>query len=983
MTKILSKASGFLALLGALLTLAFMFVAFNASGARVSSPSDIAGLELWLDALEECRGVADGTATAQWDDQSGNARHATQATGSAQPTCQTAAGDLVNGKPVLDFDGSDDEMDVADNAVFDGDASLTIFVVAAQDALTINQTFVSKEAFDTDNSWAFQTHNTASDEVLFFTATSANDNGATRVGSTDANLTAGVFRVLSVVYDGAQAAAARVNLRGDGLDFTEDVTGTPPATLRDSAASVRVGAFSGTLDRNYNGKIAEILVYSGALSDTNRRAVEKLLRMKWLGERHPAPAFFVSGKLPAKQQSGNCTDSNVAAWLSMDEASGNLTVPSGCAAAATVMTATGSPTYGVDTSDGPFGGLGSAVDFNGTNAYFTSTSDVDALDIEAADTFSIEVWFRTDDVAGTHGCFAGKMTAAGATSTGWCFYHSGPNTQFFLRDAEADQTSCVVSTGLIAGRWHYFRAYGTPQSVSCHLDGAVGTPTANASVGSVANTAPFEVGHTKWTQVTQFVDGAVAALRVRIGSTTSTLFNGPAYSGFSGSTLAAPTFTRVTASTRYNPVNGYVEAVRAGVPVVGSPLSGGDDGSIDGTEPTGVYVGSATSFVLLQNEDLSNAAWTNYGTPVVATNVGTAPDGTATADSVEDDAAGAEESRRQNVTVTADTSWWTTSVWVRCPTTAQTVRLYFALGVVNNVANHTCSPTWTKLVVSLQNNGYTAASVYLAPTDSTAASTGTAWFWRPQMYNKAFAVPLDPAVTSSAVTVNADVLSPTPATWAFLPNLNTVTVCAWVNPSTLDTGAQQRIFSTNDNNGSYLLRFGQGTGRVLAHAVSGTSVTGPASTALTANTWGHACGVFDQPNSTVTAYTGGQGTASASGGWTSVATSSPLHVGHLNGGSSVQGFLSDFRIYGQALSPQQIRALYLSKSSLYASRDLSPRERLRRKVMLASAAPLDMLWGIFSERRMEQERIDSAKRYVRSPDFPQPTWVMPQEASAP
>ena len=46
---------------------------------------------------------SDNTAVSQWDDRSGNGKHATQATAANQPTFQTSE---LNGNPVVRFDGS-------------------------------------------------------------------------------------------------------------------------------------------------------------------------------------------------------------------------------------------------------------------------------------------------------------------------------------------------------------------------------------------------------------------------------------------------------------------------------------------------------------------------------------------------------------------------------------------------------------------------------------------------------------------------------------------------------------------------------------------------------------------------------------------------------------------------------------------------------------------------------------------------------------
>ena len=66
-------------------------------------------LALWLDADDFSTITLNGSTVSQWDDKSGNGRHASQATLSSQPT-YTANG--LNGKPAILFNGTSTFMDV-------------------------------------------------------------------------------------------------------------------------------------------------------------------------------------------------------------------------------------------------------------------------------------------------------------------------------------------------------------------------------------------------------------------------------------------------------------------------------------------------------------------------------------------------------------------------------------------------------------------------------------------------------------------------------------------------------------------------------------------------------------------------------------------------------------------------------------------------------------------------------------------------------
>lgn len=75
-------------------------------GTKLWTPRELT-TALWLDADSPSSITLNGATVSQWNDLSGNGRNATQATASNQPT-YTANG--LNSKPVLTFDGTNDEL---------------------------------------------------------------------------------------------------------------------------------------------------------------------------------------------------------------------------------------------------------------------------------------------------------------------------------------------------------------------------------------------------------------------------------------------------------------------------------------------------------------------------------------------------------------------------------------------------------------------------------------------------------------------------------------------------------------------------------------------------------------------------------------------------------------------------------------------------------------------------------------------------------
>jgi len=94
-----------------------MFAARNMTFAGAFSPLTF-NPALWLSDT--------GSNAAQWDDLSGNSRHATQAVGANQPAIVTNA---LNSRQVRRFDGSSDFFTISDRALLRNIAGATIFSV--------------------------------------------------------------------------------------------------------------------------------------------------------------------------------------------------------------------------------------------------------------------------------------------------------------------------------------------------------------------------------------------------------------------------------------------------------------------------------------------------------------------------------------------------------------------------------------------------------------------------------------------------------------------------------------------------------------------------------------------------------------------------------------------------------------------------------------------------------------------------------------
>ena len=104
---------------------------------------------LWQDA-GITPAVLDGAMVGRWEDITANADHVNQAGVAPRPTLQNGAGDLLNGCPVVRFDGIEDYLMGAFTTGGALAQPFTVFAVAALDAAAVNDD-VSRKIYDSDD----------------------------------------------------------------------------------------------------------------------------------------------------------------------------------------------------------------------------------------------------------------------------------------------------------------------------------------------------------------------------------------------------------------------------------------------------------------------------------------------------------------------------------------------------------------------------------------------------------------------------------------------------------------------------------------------------------------------------------------------------------------------------------------------------------------------------------------------------------------
>ena len=216
------------------------------------NPKSIAGLAWWLDASDGSTVTLNGSAVSAWGDKSGNSRNVLQATSNNQPSYSNSQ----NGKQVITFDGVNDRLSAS----------------AAFSLGTSGYTFMAV-AFHTSG---FQVLAEGGSLNPYF---SSDPNGGVRgfrhwdgfseVDTGAGAYTSGTWFVLEYVISSAsRIIAVNGSVRVSGA-------GTSRSASLQTIGSTTTGGFL------WDGRVAEVLVYSSALASTQRSAARKYLGSKW------------------------------------------------------------------------------------------------------------------------------------------------------------------------------------------------------------------------------------------------------------------------------------------------------------------------------------------------------------------------------------------------------------------------------------------------------------------------------------------------------------------------------------------------------------------------------------------------------------------------------------------------------------------------------------------------------------------------------
>jgi hypothetical protein len=240
----------------------------NVQAVEAFVPTDISGCQLWLDAADDTT-ISIGTGVSQWDDKSGNARHATQAVGANQPAYITAG---KNGLNLVRFDGSNDRLTLPE---FLSNPSLSIYIVRKVTTAGDRDVFVDYG-------------NTGEKQLLMGSFAGLGQNSMYVRDGSGVQLIRHNFAVTSnyevigfkLDAPNKQAVFRVNNTRTTVTNASYDSSTTWEGTFGNPTIGALQNSSSGTL-RFFLGDVCEKVVYNEVISDSDETKLYNYLKDKW------------------------------------------------------------------------------------------------------------------------------------------------------------------------------------------------------------------------------------------------------------------------------------------------------------------------------------------------------------------------------------------------------------------------------------------------------------------------------------------------------------------------------------------------------------------------------------------------------------------------------------------------------------------------------------------------------------------------------
>lgn len=246
-------------------------------------PTAVPGLQLWLDAADDSTFTySSGAIVSQWNDKSGNANHAAQATVADQPS----RSGTINAKSSVVF--ANDLLAAITPAsawTFMHNGTLhTVFLVGIASTVGVSAfpAFLGTTPDFSTGPGMDVLVTKASTGIRHGVTAAGVDVGVVNNGSPVAAFTLDSARLVEIQADPANATAALRSSLGIAASTYTNNTNTAAPSAATAGNSLMIGGRSPTdVTTRLSGEIAEVLIYNRALTAPERMQVRNYLQNKW------------------------------------------------------------------------------------------------------------------------------------------------------------------------------------------------------------------------------------------------------------------------------------------------------------------------------------------------------------------------------------------------------------------------------------------------------------------------------------------------------------------------------------------------------------------------------------------------------------------------------------------------------------------------------------------------------------------------------
>jgi len=230
-------------------------------GGGAFTPTSIAGLVLWLKA-DAITGLTDGSDVVTWPDSSGGGR--TVSGSATRPVYKTG---IVNGLPVVRFPGSNQRFTIGSPSFVSLDEMTIVMVYYYDQAIGFNRGLISL----TNASYRISVLGRQNPSGVQMDVTQVSPSaGYSESQALNANVWAIVTMRMSMLGNDVRAFVNGTS-----------ASGTAPTFISSGAGGTFYLGYSSTEATYFPGDIAEMLVYSNAVSANSRVLIERYLSTKY------------------------------------------------------------------------------------------------------------------------------------------------------------------------------------------------------------------------------------------------------------------------------------------------------------------------------------------------------------------------------------------------------------------------------------------------------------------------------------------------------------------------------------------------------------------------------------------------------------------------------------------------------------------------------------------------------------------------------